>query len=526
MLNHPCGRSCAASAFSKGASEPLSVLPASSDDIRKFPAEASWTLHGSHPSGELTWESIQSTQSARGLGVRSPAVEENLSVHTAFLGPVNLRLPMYVPSKVAAMSLQVSGLRQAPRSIRVHLLDAQRYGIQADRAYDQDQMAQAAPFALDLDLNRRAYIDSAVLRAALAQKDGDEDKKTSWLQKAGLQEVPPSLRNQHRSQILRWLQQVLAILAPVDILFGLREFLFFLNEKLQVSGLGKETLVAVCNVPQLDNAFFAGGYMVFGNGKQQFYPLASLDVIGHEMGHGVIEMLSPLKYQGHSGALNESFADVIGTCFEFFVQNKFNRNASKEDDLTNMGPADYDIGEDLDLGGKYLRNMQEPEAAPFPQPSSVHGRFYVDPSSDFDYGGVHVNSGIPNVLFYRLAQKVGRVRAMRVFFDVLRSGTMPHECSFETFGLLLLNSAQKFRCRNACRHLAVETKMVSKEKAFLQRPPLPTKPPPSLFPSLHQFRSAGDRRRDIGKVKEEAASKRAATAEEDIIWVPSSLQNV
>jgi len=461
-----------------------------------------------------------------------PAAEEQLTVHTAFLGPVSLRLPMYVPSKVAAMSLQVSGLRQAPRSIRIHLLDAQRYGIQADRAYDQDQMARAAPFALDLELNRRAYMDSAVLRAALAEKDGEEDKKKSWLQKAGLQAIPVSLRRQRRSQVLQWLQQVLAILAPVDILFGLREFLFFLDEKLHVSGLGKETLVAVCNVPELDNAFFAGGYMVFGNGKQQFYPLASLDVIGHEMGHGVIEMLNPLKYQGHSGALNESFADVIGTCFEFFVQNKFNRNASKDDDLTEMGPADYDIGEDLDLGGKYLRNMQEPEAAPFPQPSSVNGRFYVDPQSEFDYGGVHVNSGIPNVLFFRLAQKVGRVRAMRVFFDVLRSGTMPLECSFETFALLLLNSAQKFRCRNACRHLAVETKMVSKEKAFLRRPPLPSKPPSAMYPSLrnlpfpppkpghrHHRSSSNPSSRGAVPVEREEAKE-----EEDVIWIPSSLQ--
>lgn len=489
MLSHPCGgKHCHSTGLGHGLSQTPGGLGSDSESASEIRIH-SFAATACNPVMSAMWEKMQRenqnrtpsllSRSFRGLGLESSAaaapgpVYPVSTVYSAFLGPVHLRLPMYVPNRTAALSIDVPGLKQAPHSIRVHLLDAQRYNLQPDLMYDVGQMAQAAPFALDLAQNKQAYHDSLVLRAALAQKDGESEKAQVWLRKANLAAVPATLLRNRRAVILQWLQKVLALLAPVDILFGLQEFLRFLDARLNVSGLGQPCLVAVCNVPELDNAFFGGGYMVFGNGKTQFYPLASLDVIGHEMGHGVIQSLSPLDYQGHSGALNESFADVIGTCFEFFVQNKFNRNESKEDDLTDMGAADYEIGEDLDVQGKYLRNMAEPEKAAFPQPSSVKGRYYVDPASDFDYGGVHVNSGIPNVLFYRLSRQKGRVRAMRVFFDVLRNGKMPADCTFATFAEKLLLSAQKFKCGLACRKLLLETKMLDR----LPRPPRPVPPP-------------------------------------------------
>jgi Zn-dependent metalloprotease len=59
--------------------------------------------------------------------------------------------------------------------------------------------------------------------------------------------------------------------------------------------------------------------MVFGNGDTQFYPLTSIDVIGHELTHGLIQGLPDLEYKAHSGALNESYADIVGTTFEFYI---------------------------------------------------------------------------------------------------------------------------------------------------------------------------------------------------------------
>jgi len=491
MLRHPCGKSHREIHHARPSA---TLAPVSG--IRPSSHGPSF-LEALNPSFRQTRDRSVVGRSAAFSG---PAYE-TLMLNTAFLGPVKLTLPMFVPGQRAALTLAVRNLHQNPREVQIHLLDAQQYNLSADLQYDVNALERAAPMALDVQLNRRAYRDSLVLRAALAERDGDPAKAQEWLAKGQIRAVPASLRSCRRSQILKWLQQVLALLAPVDILFGLKQFVRFLDAKMQISGLGQPVLVAICNVPRLDNAFFGGGYMVFGNGESQFYPLASLDVIGHEMGHGVIDALCPLKYQGHSGALNESFADVIGTCFEFYVFNKFNRNKKSEDDLTDMGLPDYEIGEDLDVQGRYLRNMAEPENAPFPQPSSVHGQYYVDPNSDFDYGGVHVNSGIPNVLFYRLAQKIGRVRAMQLFFQLLRAKAMPETCTFAEFGEVLLHFAQNFKCARACRELGETVNILQPE--VLIPPPLPVPPPSSA-----QRQSADVARTEKKRIRQRAGWRR------------------
>lgn len=68
---------------------------------------------------------------------------------------------------------------------------------------------------------------------------------------------------------------------------------------------------------EMDNAFWNGEVMAYGNGATDFTPLAgALDVAGHEMTHGVIENTARLEYNAQSGALNESFADVFGVLIE------------------------------------------------------------------------------------------------------------------------------------------------------------------------------------------------------------------
>jgi bacillolysin len=141
------------------------------------------------------------------------------------------------------------------------------------------------------------------------------------------------------------------------------------------------------------NAFYAGdGIMVYGEGLPtnvtlggQFwnYLAGALDVTAHELSHGVTEFTSNLIYQGESGALNESFSDMMGTSVEFFYQP------------AGSGPmkADYLIGEDVVTPGG-LRSMANPNA--FGDPDH-YSRRYIGP---LDNGGVHTNSAIGNQWFY------------------------------------------------------------------------------------------------------------------------------
>jgi Zn-dependent metalloprotease len=147
------------------------------------------------------------------------------------------------------------------------------------------------------------------------------------------------------------------------------------------------------------NAFWNGRQMVYGDGDGLIFRsfTKALDVIAHELTHGIIQNEANLNYRGQPGALNESFADVFGC-----LVKQYKRRESAEE-------ADWLIGEDLFLPGvkaKGIRSMKEPGTAyddpvlgKDPQPG--HMRDYV--ATDEDNGGVHLNSGIPNRAFYELA---------------------------------------------------------------------------------------------------------------------------
>jgi thermolysin len=117
-----------------------------------------------------------------------------------------------------------------------------------------------------------------------------------------------------------------------------------------------------------------------------------LDIVAHELTHGVTDYTSRLEYQGESGALNEAFSDMIGTSVEFYFQPVG----------AGLGQADYLIGEDVVRPGG-ARSLANP--ALFGQPD--HFSRFVRTTGD--NGGVHLNSGIPNQAFY-LAIEGGRNR--------------------------------------------------------------------------------------------------------------------
>jgi Zn-dependent metalloprotease len=190
-----------------------------------------------------------------------------------------------------------------------------------------------------------------------------------------------------------------------------------------------------------ENAFWNGAQMVFGDGDGEIFErfTRSLDVIGHELTHGVIESEASLVYADQSGALNESISDVFGVLIK---QHVLGQTANE---------ADWLIGADLltpRIKGIGLRSMAHPGTAyddPLlgkdPQPD--HMRKFV--ITQEDNGGVHINSGIPNRAFYLAAKTLGGFaweKAGRIWYDTLCDKRLHSEASFAAFADLTLAHAR------------------------------------------------------------------------------------
>ena len=193
---------------------------------------------------------------------------------------------------------------------------------------------------------------------------------------------------------------------------------------------------------QYPNAFWDGKRMVFGDGDGQILGrmTASLDVIGHELGHGVTEDEAALEYFGQSGALNESMSDVFGSLVK---QRKLNQTAEQ---------ADWLIGSEVwtpDIAGDALRSMKAPgQAYDDPlvgkDPQPAHMRDYVETVDD--NGGVHINSGIPNHAFYTTATKLGGFaweRAGRIWYESLQHPALKPTTGFARFARITLRVAER-----------------------------------------------------------------------------------
>jgi Zn-dependent metalloprotease len=167
-----------------------------------------------------------------------------------------------------------------------------------------------------------------------------------------------------------------------------------------------------------DNAFWNGREMVFGDGDGKLFQgfTGCLEVIGHELTHGVVETEAALVYEGQSGALNESFADVLGVLVK---QWKLGQTVEQASWLVGEGLLAHGVH------GVALRSMKAPGTAyddrrlgKDPQPATM--KSYVE--TEEDNGGVHVNSGIPNHAFYLAARAFGGhawEKAGRIWYHAL-----------------------------------------------------------------------------------------------------------
>lgn len=189
-----------------------------------------------------------------------------------------------------------------------------------------------------------------------------------------------------------------------------------------------------------NNAFWNSVQMVFGDGDGEIFNrfTIALDVIGHELAHGVTEDESQLQYFNQSGALNESMSDVFGSLIKQFVRQQ------------TADQADWLIGEGLLAGGingVALRSMKDPGTAfddPLlgkdPQPK--HMRDFVRTFED--NGGVHINSGIPNHAFYQVATQIGGYaweKAGLIWYDALRDNRVKPNTGFLRFARITYDIA-------------------------------------------------------------------------------------
>ncbi|MBY2988282.1 M4 family metallopeptidase [Rhizobium leguminosarum] len=136
------------------------------------------------------------------------------------------------------------------------------------------------------------------------------------------------------------------------------------------------------------NAYWNGVQMVYGqvlNGNGLLTLAAALDIVGHEMFHGVTDNTSRLEYAAQSGALNESYSDIFGV----LVANRGNPDPRQ---------WDWRLGQGFAMGGGPIRDMSDPTS--LGQPAHMNQYRIMPVTQNGDWGGVHVNSGIHNKAAY------------------------------------------------------------------------------------------------------------------------------
>jgi Zn-dependent metalloprotease len=209
-----------------------------------------------------------------------------------------------------------------------------------------------------------------------------------------------------------------------------------------IDNAGMNMLGTVHYLQGYDDAFWNGAQMVFGDGDGTYFNrfTIAIDVMGHELTHGVTAHQANLAYHDQPGALNESISDVFGSLVKQYSHSP-QQTAAQADWLIGAGlftPA---------VHGVALRSMKAPGTAyddphlgKDPQPA--HMSHYVTTTSD--NGGVHINSGIPNHAFYLLAVALGGYaweKAGMIWYATLCDPRLASTAQFQDFANLTADNA-------------------------------------------------------------------------------------
>ncbi|MBI6547470.1 M4 family metallopeptidase [Xenorhabdus lircayensis] len=192
------------------------------------------------------------------------------------------------------------------------------------------------------------------------------------------------------------------------------------------------------------NAFWSRKQMVFGDGDGKYFNrfTSAIDIIAHELTHGVIESEASLDYVYQSGALNESIADVFGIMVKQYVNNQ------------KANESNWLLGQGL-LGPKFnpdnkpdvaLRSFINPGKAFSGDKQVGHMDQYEELPFTVDNGGVHIFSGIPNRAFYLVATELGGYtweRAGKIWYETLLDDRLESDADFDDFAKLTIQNAEK-----------------------------------------------------------------------------------
>jgi Zn-dependent metalloprotease len=182
-----------------------------------------------------------------------------------------------------------------------------------------------------------------------------------------------------------------------------------------IDGNGMD-IVSVVNLSESGGPFFnaawTGSYMVYGNpDPSQLHPLsADLDIVGHELTHGVTQFSGDLVYLSQSGAMNEAYSDYFGNAIDVDASG-----------TAMSDPAAGYVGEDI-------CKVPEPEHWQCPLRDLNDGAttedfiFYL---IDLDNGGVHLNSTIYGGALWDIREQLGASVADRVVYTALTEYTTP-----------------------------------------------------------------------------------------------------
>jgi Zn-dependent metalloprotease len=223
-----------------------------------------------------------------------------------------------------------------------------------------------------------------------------------------------------------------------------------------IDGSGMQLISSVHFDQGFNNAFWNGEQMVYGDGDGRLFIgfTSAVDVIGHELTHGVTQDTAGLEYERQSGALNESFSDVFGS----LVKQRTLGQAADQ--------ADWLIGEGIlgaALPGKALRSMIEPGTAydGDSQPKDMDGYRELPDDEDDDNGGVHQYSSIPNRAFCITATEIGGnawEKAGAIWYTTLTTpGRLTPKASFEDAANATLAVAGELYGEGSAEQQAVRT---------------------------------------------------------------------